>query len=535
MNAATQTAGEAEAARAKILVVDDRPENLFAMRKLLETTDAEVVVAQSGQEALRAILHHEFALVLLDVQMPGMDGLETARHVRANPGSRHVPIIFVTAIDKDRTRVAGGYDAGAVDYIFKPIEPAILEAKVRVFLELWRNNRDLRAARARLESETAQRRHAERSLRVAQRLEALGRLVAGVAHEVNNPLTYVLSSIESALYELSDDPSRAAVRDMLEEAQLGAERIKNIVRSLKRFSMLPGRTADQPCDVGAALDLAARMVGNQIRARGRLVVELESVPPVRGDPGLLEQVFLNLLMNALESLPEPGDNNEVRVATRGNGSEVEIIVQDSGRGIEPEALDRIFDPFFTTKAVGSGTGLGLSICHEIVTSLGGGITVRSSVGQGTTVRITLPAMAERRSLPPATAAGAPEAAVEPMRVLVVDDEPLILRALSRQLVGHEVTVTEDADEAIALAADRPFDLILCDLIMPRVSGIDVYERLSHDRPGVETRIVFMTGGAFTPTAHDFLERVDNRCLTKPIDRGELRALVQQINQEPSAK
>jgi CheY-like chemotaxis protein len=242
---------------------------------------------------------------------------------------------------------------------------------------------------------------------------------------------------------------------------------------------------------------------------------------------------INLLMNAAQAVPETrAEVNEIRVTVRDDGKGRAVLeVADNGEGIPPEVQSRIFDPFFTTKPVGVGTGLGLSICHGIVTSLGGQIRVHSEPGVGTTFRVVLPTTdlredepsAKSRALPPLS--GAPRA-----HVLVVDDELPIANTI-RELLGleHEVVIATGAREALAvIRSGANFDVIFCDLMMPGMSGVDLYEQVRVQSPGLERKIVFMTGGAFTTRAAEFLASVDNRRIEKPFSLGLLERIVHEM-------
>jgi CheY-like chemotaxis protein len=230
---------------------------------------------------------------------------------------------------------------------------------------------------------------------------------------------------------------------------------------------------------------------------------------------------------------EQAERNEIHVAVRADGDLALLEVTDNGGGIPPEVLPRIFDPFFTTKPVGVGTGLGLSICHGIITSLGGRITVRSQLGEGTSFRISLPTMddAELEAAAAATGVEAPPSRQGPRaRVLVVDDEVPIANTLRDLLeTEHDVVATTSAREALAaVRANGAFDVVFCDLMMPGMSGIELYERLHQERPGLERRVVFMTGGAFTARAAEFLASIDNQRIEKPFDIAAVERIVRQM-------
>jgi UPF0271 protein len=258
----------------------------------------------------------------------------------------------------------------------------------------------------------------------------------------------------------------------------------------------------------------------------------ESVRPVWANDARLEQVVLNLLLNAAQAMSEKhAEQNEFRVSVRSDGEGRAVLeVSDNGEGISPEVLPRIFDPFFTTKPNGVGTGLGLSICHGIVATLGGQVTVHSEPGEGTTFRVALPTNDAPETPGPSRTSDVPTApSARRARVLVVDDEVPIANTLQELLATeHDVVAVTSGREALdAVRTNPPFDFVLCDLMMPGMSGIDLYDRLREARPGLERRIVFMTGGAFTARAAEFLASVDNRRIEKPFSL----KLVERIAEE----
>lgn len=380
-----------------------------------------------------------------------------------------------------------------------------------------------------------ERRRVQAQLIRADRLASMGTLAAGVAHEINNPLAYLMLNLQYLMRELprfDGTPGRLAVLlERLSEAEHGARRVSTIVGDLRAFAH-PEDMERGPVNVGKAVSAAVKVVSTQVRHRARLVESYAPTPLVEASATRLEQVFVNLLINAAQAVPEGNpDQNRISVTVSSEAGCVIVEVRDTGSGIPADILSRVFDPFFTTKPRGIGTGLGLPISRSIVTALGGEITVQSEPGVGTTFRVSLPAAImedERPASPSRPAAPVPESP-RPLRanLLVVDDEPLVADMLRRTLSEiHDVTVATDAQTALGhVLSGKDFDLIFCDLLMPRMSGMDLYERLKEDRPGVHERIVFMTGGAFTERAAQFLATVPNPKLVKPFDLRALEELV----------
>jgi CheY-like chemotaxis protein/two-component sensor histidine kinase len=360
---------------------------------------------------------------------------------------------------------------------------------------------------------------------ISDRMASLGTLAAGVAHEINNPLSVVVANVELARMERNG--ATGDLGEMLADAAEAADRVKDIVRDLKLFSRAEEEERRGRCNVTRVLDSTLRMVRNETRHRAEVVRAFAEVPDVLANESRLGQVFLNLLVNAAHAIPEGHvDQNQIRVSTGVVDGAVIVEITDTGSGIGPDKLSRIFDPFFTTKEPGIGTGLGLSICHGIVASLGGDIQVSSVLGAGTTFRVRLPiataAAIDRASSGPRASAFGPRA-----RVLVIDDDESVLRVAIRVLSdAHEVEVTSDPRAAVErLVSGHAFDVVICDVMMPQLTGMDVYEAVLARAPAVAGRFVFLTGGAFTPRAREFLETVSNPKLEKPVARAELLAAV----------
>lgn len=396
--------------------------------------------------------------------------------------------------------------------------------------------------------DVTEQRQLQARLTLADRLASVGTLAAGIAHEINNPLAFVLSNLSflsgefrrnlppgdgaTALQSrLRGEPDLGEWLEVLHEACEGAERVRQIVRQLKTFSR-PDEENVSPLDVHGVLESVAMMAANEIRHRAQLRRDYGDIPPVMANEGKLSQVFLNLVVNAAQAIPEgSAHRHEIRLATRRDGrSRVVVEVQDTGVGIQREVIDRIFDPFFTTKPVGVGTGLGLSICHSIIHGLGGEITVESEPGKGTVFRVSLPTMEQDARAAATTLDVTPRPLLQPRgRVLVVDDEPAVGRVLQRILRGHEVEVACSGRQALELLEQglEP-DAVLCDVMMPDLTGRDVYESVRREHAGLEGRFVFVSGGAFTTGAREFLASIPNILLEKPFDEGRVRRVVEDL-------
>ena len=378
-----------------------------------------------------------------------------------------------------------------------------------------------------------ERKEAEAQLLVSDRMASIGTLAAGVAHEINNPLAAVMTNLELAAGEVGEAVAAGKVRPVVEaelkDALEAAERVRLIVRDLKLF----GRGDEEnygPVDVRAVLDSTLRIAWNEVKHRARLMKDYAPVRLVEANEARLGQVFLNLLVNATQAIPEGrADDNEIRVRTREDGQgQVVVVVEDTGCGIPDDAVRRIFTPFFTTKPVGVGSGLGLSICHRIISGFGGEISFETKVGVGTRFQVALPAMPERAVTPPPVVVAAPTTQLRG-RVLVVDDDEAVSGALRRLLArDNEVTVANSGAAALeVLARSEPYDVVLCDLMMPQMTGMDLFDKLLTVAPEQAERFIFLSGGAFTAQAREFLERVKNPRMDKPFETHALRALVRE--------
>jgi PAS domain S-box-containing protein len=369
-----------------------------------------------------------------------------------------------------------------------------------------------------------------RRAEAAERLAAVGTLAAGMAHEINNPLTFVSANLgcaREALAARAAEPELAEALQALDEAAEGTRRIARIIRDLGIVSR-SRRDGRRAVNVHEEIGGAAKLAEHEIRHRARLVLRLDPVPPILASEFQLGQVVLNLLVNAAHAIPEgAAAANEIRVVSRtGPDGQAIVEVSDTGAGIPPELGRRVFEPFFTTKPPGQGTGLGLSVCHGIVSGLGGRIELESEPGRGALFRVVLPPAPDEEHPAPAPRRAASAARA---RILLVDDEPLIGSTVRRVLADHEVEVLTDARAALArLVAGERFDVILCDLMMPDLTGMDLHEALTRAAPAVAGRMVFITGGAFTERARRFLERSDLPRIEKPFAPATLREAVDAL-------
>lgn len=477
------------------------------LRRAGYAVEAERV--QSGTDFAAALNERNWDIVISDWSMPGFNAPEALAILR-NTGL-DIPFIILSGTVGEEAAVEAMRN-GAHDFLLKN-----RLARLGVVVE-----RELREANTRRE-----RAKMQEQLMISDRMASVGVLAAGVAHEINNPLAAVMANLDLALSDL-DEPKLDlnAVREELIDARAAAERVRNIVRDLRIFS----RTAEErrgPVSVEKVMDSTLRMASNEIRHRARIVKNYQPIPPIQAPEARLGQVFLNLVVNAAQAIAEgKADKNEIRITIDSVGDRARIVVADTGPGIHPEVLKRLFTPFYTTKPANIGTGLGLSICHRIVTGLGGEIHVDSKPGAGATFTVLLPFGGpdpEEVETHPLPMVGASRRG----RVLVIDDEPMIARAVQRVVSAeHDIeSVTRGRDALQRIGNGSRYDVIVCDLMMPEMTGMDLYEELSNIAPDQAKAMVFLTGGAFTTRAQEFLARTENLHIEKPFEPAFLRAVI----------
>jgi PAS domain S-box-containing protein len=416
--------------------------------------------------------------------------------------------------------------------------------------------------------DVSERRQLKSALAQADRLSNMGMLAAGVAHEINNPLSYVLYNLES----VSDDLSRVLdavcswrtrlenrfgpdavaatvgdagarmnasvlrdIRERFSDALGGAVRIREIARGLGRFSRVEEDRLVS-VELREVIEVALNLSFNEIKYRARVVKEYGLVPMLTASEGRLAQVFLNLFINAAHAIEEGNvEQNEIRVRTWFERGMACTEIRDTGKGMDGDQLDQVFDPFFTTKEVGVGSGLGLPISNGIIQGYGGTIDVESKLGEGTSFFVRIPIHSEE-TVSVVTEPIARDEGATQGRLLIVDDDAAIRATMVRMLKRHEIVQAEDGGVARQiLEGDQTFDAILCDMMMPNVSGMDLHAWLGEAYPDLARRLVFVTGGAYTPRAREYLSKVDNIRLDKPFDAANFKKIVGSVIREAKAE
>ncbi len=550
----------------RILIVDGDQALVSSLGVSLRKAGYTVEAAASAVQAIGVAGKFRPHLLIFEVALADVDGIDLFAELRKT--HRDLVGIVVTAKPKLSSAIRA-IDEQVAAYLSKPpdlgrllssVQEAVRRRSIVVesVAQLERAARESAAhrqadeQRERLRSEHAQ----------VDRMASLGTLAASVAHEVNGPLGYILFNLESLLTDLPKVGSvihrlhqALAARigakacavllgdlerytesslhdDLLKrtaESVVGARKVITIARDLRAFSR-PTEERRTALSVERVIDAVLSISQNELKHRARIEKAYGSTPSIIASEGRLSQVFLNLLMNAAQAIGE-GDpeRNLIAIRTWSEGGEVKVEVRDTGCGIPEELQEKIFDPFFTTKRATGGSGLGLPICHDIVTSYGGRMAVESKVGEGTCVTISLPLNPGEEFRRTATPT-APVLQLPPRpygRILVIDDEPGFGAAVQRMIgADFEVATAGSGPEGKAvLEAEGSYDLILCDLLMPKVSGMALHDWLSKRDPDLARRMIFMTGGAFTPRAHDFMRRTASVFLEKPFEAGLLHNLL----------
>ena len=527
----------------KVLIVDDHEENLYALAQILRRDGIEILTARSGTAAFEALLVHDVALVILDVQMPDMHGLELAEMLRAAERTQHVPIMFVTATSHERATVFRGYETGAVDFLHKPIEPVVLRNKVETFVELYRQ-KQLLARQLELLGEQQRRlkRQNEELNAAKEAAEAANRakdeFLANVSHEIRTPMNAIVGMTELVL----DAPLSRGQRHSLETARAAANHLLVIIDDLLDFACIAaGKLALEPTPFSLQTAVGETLRGLALPAHKKkleLVCDVEPGVPDRlvGDVGRLRQVLINLIGNAIK-FTERGAvvltiGRDVGPA-RDDDARLRFSVRDTGIGIEPSKQGVIFQAFEQEDASSrrkyGGTGLGLTIAARLVALMEGELTVESEPGRGSTFTFTA---RFGRSTPTETPAAPPQGALFPgVRVLVVDDDPVsrgVLLAWAHRW-RMEPSAVENAVDAIdrllaSVSSAAPYDLVLLDAGLAAAEVSALVSRIRESQALAEVRVVLLAPADRLDEAADTVD-ADAR-LQKPVMEGELAAAIQ---------
>jgi signal transduction histidine kinase len=559
--------------RARILIVDDLPEKLLVYRTLLEDLDAQIVEAHSGTEALKRVLEGEFAVILLDVNMPDIDGLETANLLRRHKNGRHTPIIFITAY-ADEMQTARGYELGAVDYILSPVIAPVLRTKVRVFVDLYEaraalslsnheletrvteRTAELQNSNQRLQAEIAERLRAEaereallaREQVLRAEAEELSRLkdefLATMSHELRTPLNAIFGWITLLRTRRLDEATQERA---LETIERNARAQKRLIEDLLDVSrIVTGKVALElvSVDPRRVVEAALETMHPAAQTKGLKIVPLLDIGAgtVRGDFARLQQIVCNLLSNAIK-FTATGGHIEVCLARR-NG-EVEISVADSGQGIKPEFLPLVFDRFRQEDGSISrrhgGLGLGLAIVRHLVELHAGSVEAQSA-GEGAGAKFSVRLPIREGSMIPRVSESSNNGTVSPamlmgVRLLVVDDDPGARELICGMLEGFgaQVSTAESGQAALSLLfAQRP-DVLIADLGMPGMDGYTLIEQVRGLEPdfGGLTPAVAVTAYASPQDRLRALQAGYQNHVAKPVEAEELAIVIASLAGRPA--
>ena len=496
----------------KFLLVDDLEENLISLEALLRRDELELLKARSGDEALELLLHHEVALALVDVQMPGLSGFEVAELMRGNERTRRVPIIFVTAGSADSQRRFRGYEAGAVDFIQKPIEADILRSKADVFLELYKQRQQIAEQRDRLELQS-------NSLQEADRRK--DEFLATLAHELRNPLAPLRHGLD-ILRSNPDSKAASNIRDMMDRQLTHPVRLVDDLLDVSRISQGKIELRKEQVNIQDIVESAVE-ASRPLIEEGEHLLEVE-LPTrqlwVDGDHTRLSQVISNLLNNAAKYTPRGG---KIELSIEDTGDDVNIKVHDNGLGIPAEMLSSVFQLFIQVgdhrEQSQGGLGIGLALVHQLVALHGGTVDAKSAgVGKGSLFTIRLP-LIDAREPPTTSKEPDPEPATAPlMKALVVDDNVLIADALGWMLeeIGHEYRLAHNGVRALEVADEYLPDIILLDIGLPGMDGYEVCRALRRDERFRTTPIIAQTGWGQMKDKELAAQAGFDHHLTKPV-------------------
>jgi signal transduction histidine kinase len=520
----------------KILVVDDLPEKLLAYRTVLDELGQTLVLASSGQEALREALRHEFAVILLDVNLPDIDGLETAELLRKHPVTRHTPIIFLSAF-ADEPQMKRGYALGAVDFIQSPSVPEVVRSKVKVFVELalmQRRARAMEEERLALFQVEAEKRAAEEANRRKDEFLAM------LSHELRNPLAPLRNVVEILRRAPVTDATVSWAREVLERQVVNLSLLVDDLLDVSRVAQGKVKLQKEPAELAKIISNAVEIARPLTRSRRHQV--MVSMPPapvwVLADFGRLTQVFANLLTNAAKYTPEGG---QIELSATTLDGKVEVAVQDNGIGIEAELLPRVFDLFIQAdRSLGrseGGLGIGLTVVKRLVELHDGEIAAQSGgADKGSVFTVVLPRI--NYVYDAAQKAVADPALLEECarrRVLVVDDNPDIAGSVARYLrmLGHEVRTASDGAQAIEKAEALDAEVVVLDIGLPKLNGYEVARRLRRSAKFADTLMIALTGYGRHEDQALSAKAGFHHHFVKPADPRAIQAIIANWTPKPS--
>jgi signal transduction histidine kinase len=550
--------------RVNILIVDDEPKNLTVLETVLDDPGYRLLRAESGEQALLALMSEEFAVLVLDIRMPGMSGIELARMIKERKKTAQVPIIFLTAYYNEDQHVLAGYDTGAVDYLHKPVNAAVLRSKVAVFAELYRKGRSLEQTNAALLEEVTERRRAEAQLRdlnetldrrVIERTQALqasnidlkrmetqlreadrrkDEFLATLAHELRNPLAPVCNAVHILREKGSDSPELQWARDVIDRQVRAMTHLIDDLMDVSRINLAKIDLRLEEVDLADVLRGAIETSRPLIdECRHELVLALPADPlPVSADPIRLGQVFMNLLNNAAKYM-DHGGRIDVNVSREDN--DVVVSVKDRGIGIASDRLEEVFAMFSQVEDALSrsrgGLGVGLALARRLVEMHGGRVTALSEgSGKGAEFQVRLQSLAMERAATPAAPAQKSDGPGTALRILVADDNEDTAITLGKLLefMGHEVRTALDGLAAVEIASGFQPQVAVLDIGMPKLNGLDACRQIRTQSGGEGMILIAVTGWGQAEDQRMTHEAGFNHHLVKPVDPMALTDLIARL-------
>ena len=516
--------------KVSILVVDDRADKRLAYEVMLAELKQNIVCVRSGKEALRRLLREDFAAILLDVNMPGMDGFETAALIRQRQRCETTPIIFVSAINDTLSHISRGYSLGAVDYILTPVVPDILRAKIAVFVDLFKKTEQIKRQAEERESLIREQAIAEHARVEAERAsEAKDRFLAMLSHELRTPLTPVLASV--FMLEREDNVPKViheSLQLIRRNVELEARLIDDLL-DLTRISKGKVQLSFEIVDAHTLLRNALEICQFEIEQK-KLELRSEFAATkvyLQADPARLQQIFWNLIKNAVKFTPHGGKLG-IRTTNNGNG-QFRLEVEDSGCGIDPGVLPRIFHAFEQAgRTQLGGLGLGLAISKALVEAHHGSISAESQGRDSGATFTALFPTCERNAIPESSDAPRSTAKRRSVRLLLVEDHEDTNRSLTRMLRrrGYEVHPANDIRSALDIATRKQFDVLVSDIGLPDGSGIDLLKALRAKR---DVFGIALSGYGMEEDIRRSGEAGFSHHLVKPVDLNKLDSIIQEMS------